>query len=64
MKLAPHESTLKYKSSDITCIIISIDIVSMIISQKVSNLIFLKKWAPYNLGRREYYILTFFNSVF
>ena len=27
----------------------------MIISQKLPSLIFLKKGAPYNLGRREYY---------
>jgi hypothetical protein len=56
MKLASHRSTSKYKSSDITCIILSIDMVSMIISQKQPSLIFLKKGAaaPYNLGWREY----------
>lgn len=56
MKLASHKSTSKYKSSDVTYIILSIDMVSMIISQKQPSLIFLKKGAaaPYNLGQREY----------
>jgi hypothetical protein len=53
MKLASHESTSKYESSDITYIILSIDIVSMIISQKLPSLIFLKNGASYNLGRRD-----------
>jgi hypothetical protein len=54
MKLASHESTLKYEYSEITCIILSIDMVSMIISQKLPGLIFLKKRVPYNyLGRME-----------
>ena len=55
MKLASHENTLKYKYSDITYIILSIDIVSMIISKKISSLIFLKNRAIYNLVRTEYY---------
>lgn len=42
IKLASHKSTLKYKFSDITCIILIIDIVivSMIISKKLPSLIF------------------------
>ena len=56
MKLALHESTLKYESSDITCIILSIYMVSVIVSQKLSGLIFLKKRAPYILGWREYFV--------
>jgi hypothetical protein len=42
MKLASHESTSKYESGDITCIILSIDMVSIIISKKLPSLIFLK----------------------
>ena len=54
-KLASYESTLKYKSSDIICIILSVDMFTMIINQKLSTLIFLKIRTSYNLGRREYY---------
>lgn len=54
MKLTSHENALKYKSNDITCIILITYIVTMIISKKISSLIFLKKMVPYNLGRREY----------
>jgi hypothetical protein len=46
MKLASHKCTSKYESSDITCIIHSIDIVSMIIGQKLPNMFFLKKGRP------------------
>ncbi len=64
MKLASHENTLKYESSDIICIIRSIDIVSMIISQKLLSLIFIKKGASYNLSRREYYVEESYPVVF
>lgn len=37
MKLVSYESTLKYKSNDIICIILSIDIVNMIISKKTTE---------------------------
>ena len=46
IKLVSHESASMYESSDIACIILSIDIVSMIISQKLPSLIFLKKGRP------------------
>lgn len=46
MELTSYENTSKYEYSNITCIILSIYMVSMIISQKLLNLIF----TPYNVG--------------
>lgn len=56
-----YESTLKlkYKSSDITYVILSICMVSIIISQKLPSLIFLKIRVLYNLGQREYMTVQF-----
>lgn len=54
MKLASQESISKYKSSHITCIILSIDVLS---SQKLLSLNFVKMGAPYDLGRSEYYTI-------
>ncbi len=62
MKLASYVSASKYKSSDITYIIIIIDVVSMIISQKLPTLILKKNGAPNNLGWEEDQLVYQFQS--
>lgn len=59
IKLLSHENVLKYESNDITYIILGVDIVSVIISQKLLSLIFLKIRVLYNLGQREYMTVQF-----
>lgn len=52
-KLVSHKIILKYKSSYIICIILSINNANVIISEFFLSLSFLKIRTPYNLEQRR-----------